>query len=149
MVDTIDASPIQILLVEDNPADVRLVVEALKHTTVRNQLHVVRDGVQAMSFLHRNGQYVGFPRPHLVLLDLNLPCKDGREVLSEIKQQAGLKRIPVVILTSSAAEQDIRQVYNLHANCYIAKPLDLSQFLKVVRSIEDFWMKVVRLPSAE
>jgi two-component system, chemotaxis family, response regulator Rcp1 len=149
MHDRIDGKPIQILLVEDNPGDVRLAVEALKHTTIRNQLHVVYDGVEAMSFLHRDGQYVGFPRPHLVLLDLNLPRKDGRELLAEIKQDADLKRIPVVILTSSAAEQDILQAYNLHANCYITKPLDLGQFLKVVRSIEDFWLKVVRLPPAE
>jgi CheY-like chemotaxis protein len=149
MHDTIDGKPIQILLVEDNPGDVRLAVEALKHTKVRNQLHVVYDGVEAMSFLRRHGQFVGFPRPDLVLLDLNLPCKDGREVLAEIKQDADLKRIPVVILTSSAAEQDILQAYNLHANCYITKPLDLEQFLKVIRSIEDFWLKVVRLPPAE
>jgi two-component system, chemotaxis family, response regulator Rcp1 len=145
----IDGRPIQILLVEDNPGDVRLTVEALKHTTIHNQLHVVYDGVQAISFLHRDGPYVGFPRPHLVLLDLNLPRKDGRELLAEIKQDADLKRIPVVILTSSAAEQDILQAYNLHANCYITKPLDLGQFLKVVASIEDFWLKVVRLPPAE
>jgi len=149
MHNTIDGKPIQILLVEDNPGDVRLAVEALKHTKVCNQLHVVHDGVEAMSFLRRDGQYVCSPRPDLVLLDLNLPCKDGREVLAEIKQDADLRRIPVVILTSSAAEQDILHAYNLHANCYITKPLDLDQFLKVVRSIEDFWLKVVRLPPAE
>jgi chemotaxis family two-component system response regulator Rcp1 len=144
-----DGQPIQILLVEDNPGDVRLAVEALRDAKVRNQLHVVQDGVEAMSFLRQDGQYVGLPRPDLVLLDLNLPRKDGREVLAEIKQDADLKRIPVVILTSSAAEQDILHAYNLHANCYITKPLDLDQFLKVVRSIEDFWLMVVRLPPAE
>jgi two-component system, chemotaxis family, response regulator Rcp1 len=149
MPNRLDGNPIQILLVEDNPGDVRLAVEALKYTSVRSQLHVVHDGVEALSFLHRDGQYVGCPRPHLVLLDLNLPRKDGRELLAEIKQDADLKRIPVVILTSSAAEQDILQAYNLHANCYITKPLDLEQFLKVVRSIEDFWLKVVRLPPVE
>jgi chemotaxis family two-component system response regulator Rcp1 len=144
-----DGQPIQILLVEDNPGDVRLAVEALRGAKVRNQLHVVQDGVEAMSFLRQVGQYVGFPRPDLVLLDLNLPRKDGREVLAEIKQDADLKRIPVVILTSSAAEQDILHAYNLHANCYITKPLDLDQFLKVIRTIEDFWLMVVRLPPAE
>jgi len=145
----IDRRPIQILLVEDNPGDIRLAIEALKHMTIRNQLHVVHDGVEATSFLYQDGKYVGFPRPNLVLLDLNLPRKDGRELLAEIKQDTILKRIPVVILTSSAAERDILQAYNLHANCYITKPLDLGQFHKVVRSIEDFWLKVVRLPPIE
>jgi chemotaxis family two-component system response regulator Rcp1 len=148
MHDAVAGRPIQILLVEDNPGDVRLAVEALRYTTVRNQLHIVQDGVEAMSFLRREGQYVGIPRPDLVLLDLNLPRKDGREVLAEIKQDADLKRIPVVIFTSSAAEQDILHAYNLYANCYITKPLDLEQFLRVVRSIEDFWLVVVKLPPA-
>jgi two-component system, chemotaxis family, response regulator Rcp1 len=115
---------------------------------VRNQLHVVQDGVEAMAFLRRKGRYVDIPRPDLVLLDLNLPRKDGREVLSEIKLDPDLKRIPVVILTSSAAEQDILHAYNLYANCYITKPLDLEQFLRVIRSIEDFWLAVVKLPPA-
>jgi two-component system, chemotaxis family, response regulator Rcp1 len=142
------SKPIEILLVEDNPGDVRLAVEALRDAKVRNQLHAVADGVEAIAFLRRQGRYAGVPRPDLILLDLNLPRKDGREVLAEIKQDADLKRIPVVILTSSAAEQDILQAYNLHANCYITKPVDLDQFLRVVRSIEDFWLVVVRLPPA-
>jgi two-component system, chemotaxis family, response regulator Rcp1 len=140
--------PIEILLVEDNPGDVRLAVEALRDAKVANRLHVVEDGVEAMSFLRREGRYAVVPRPDLILLDLNLPRKDGREVLVEVKQDADLKRIPVVILTSSAAEQDVVQAYNLHANCYITKPVDLDQFLKVVRSIEDFWLIVVKLPPA-
>jgi CheY-like chemotaxis protein len=148
MPNAIDGKPIQILLVEDNPGDVRLAVEALRYMKVRNQLHVVQDGVEAMSFLRREGQFVGIPRPDLVLLDLNLPRKDGREVLTEIKQDADLKRIPVVILTSSAAEQDILHAYNLYANCYITKPPDLEQFQRVIRSIEDFWLAVVKLPPA-
>jgi two-component system, chemotaxis family, response regulator Rcp1 len=146
MHDADDGKPIQILLVEDNPGDVRLAVEALRGAKVRNQVYVVQDGVEAMSLLRREGRYVGFPRPDLVLLDLNLPRKDGREVLAEIKQDADLKRIPVVILTSSAAEQDILHAYNLYANCYITKPLDLEQFLRVMRSIEDFWFAVASLP---
>jgi len=143
-----DGKPIEILLVEDNPGDVRLAVEALRDGKVANRLHIVEDGVEAMSFLRREGRYADVPRPDLILLDLNLPLKDGREVLAEIKQDADLKRIPVVILTSSAAEQDVVQAYNLYANCYIVKPIDLDQFLKVVRSIEDFWLIVVTLPQA-
>jgi len=143
-----DGKPIEILLVEDNPGDVRLAVEALRDAKVANRLHIVEDGVEAMSFLRREGRYADVPRPNLILLDLNLPRKDGREVLDEIKQDADLKRIPVVILTSSAAEQDVVQAYNLYANCYITKPMDLDQFLKVVRSIEDFWLIVVTLPQA-
>jgi chemotaxis family two-component system response regulator Rcp1 len=146
MHDAVDGKPIQILLVEDNPGDVRLVVEALRDAKVRNQLHVVQDGVEAMSLLRREGQYVGIPRPDLILLDLNLPRKDGREVLAEIKQDADLKRIPVVILTSSAAEQDVLHAYNLYANCYITKPLALEEFLRVIRAIDDFWLAVVKLP---
>jgi chemotaxis family two-component system response regulator Rcp1 len=134
--------------VEDNPGDVRLAVEALRDAKVANRLHIVEDGVEAMSFLRREGRYADVPQPNLILLDLNLPRRDGREVLAEIKQDADLKRIPVVILTSSAAEQDVVQAYNLYANCYITKPMDLDQFLKVVRSIEDFWLIVVTLPQA-
>lgn len=143
-----DGKPIEILLVEDNPGDVRLAVEALRDAKVANRLHIVEDGVEAMSFLRREGRYADVPQPNLILLDLNLPRKDGREVLAEIKQDADLKRIPVVILTSSAAEQDVVQAYNLYANCYITKPMDLDQFLKIVRSIEDFWLIVVTLPQA-
>jgi two-component system, chemotaxis family, response regulator Rcp1 len=143
-----DGKPIEILLVEDNPGDVRLAVEALRDGKVANRLHIVEDEVEAISFLRREGRYADVPRPDLILLDLNLPRKDGREVLAEIKQDADLKRIPVVILTSSAAEQDVVQAYNLYANCYITKPMDLDQFLKVVRSIEDFWLIVVTLPQA-
>jgi two-component system, chemotaxis family, response regulator Rcp1 len=146
MHDAVDGKPIQILLVEDNPGDVRLTVEALRDAKVRNQLHVVQDGVEAMSLLRREGQYAGIPRPDLILLDLNLPRKDGREVLAEIKQDADLKRIPVVILTSSAAEQDVLHAYNLYANCYITKPLALEEFLRVIRAIDDFWLAVVELP---
>ena len=146
MHNTLDSRPIEILLVEDNPGDVRLAVEAFRDARVRNQLHIVDDGVEAMSFLRREGQYGGVPRPDLILLDLNLPRRDGREVLADIKQDADLRRIPVVILTSSAAEQDILQAYNLHANSYITKPVHLDQFLKVIRSIEDFWLVIVKLP---
>lgn len=137
---------IEILLVEDNPGDVRLTREALKDGKILNNLNVVSDGVEAMAFLHREGKFADAPRPELILLDLNLPKKDGREVLAEIKSQPDLKRIPVVILTSSAAEQDIFKSYNLHANCYITKPVDLDQFIHVVKSIEQFWLTVVKLP---
>ncbi|MGO8761250.1 MAG: response regulator [Desulfobaccales bacterium] len=138
--------PIEILMVEDNPGDVRLTVEALKEGKVRNNLHTVADGVQAMAFLRRQGQYADATRPDLVLLDLNLPKMNGREVLAEIKEDPELRRIPVVILTVSKAEQDILKSYNLHANCYITKPVDLDQFLGVVKSIENFWLTVVMLP---
>src|SRR5919198_73853 len=138
--------PIEILLVEDNPGDVRLTLEALKGGRVRNNLHVVEDGVQAMDFLHRQGNYRAVPRPDLILLDLNLPKKDGREVLGEVKQDPDLKRIPIVILTSSAAEEDILRAYDLSANCYITKPVALDQFLRVLKSIEDFWLVIVKLP---
>ncbi len=138
--------PIEILMVEDNPGDVRLTVEALKEGKVRNNLHIVEDGEQAMKFLRQQDDYGSAPRPDLVLLDLNLPKKNGREVLAEIKQDPELKRIPVVILTVSEAEQDIIKSYNLHANCYITKPVNLDQFIKVVRSIEDFWLTIVMLP---
>jgi chemotaxis family two-component system response regulator Rcp1 len=138
--------PAQILLVEDNPGDVRLTMEALRDAKVRNNLHVVADGVEAMNFLRREGTYLEAPRPDLILLDLNLPKKDGREVLAEIKADDHLRSIPVVILTTSQAEQDIVRSYNLHANCYVTKPVDLDQFIKVVRSIEDFWLTIVTIP---
>jgi chemotaxis family two-component system response regulator Rcp1 len=138
--------PIEILMVEDNPGDVRLTVEALKEGKVRNNLHTVEDGVEAMAFLRRKGRYAEAVRPDLILLDLNLPKKNGREVLAEIKEDPDLKRIPVVILTVSQAEQDIVKSYNLHANCYVTKPVDLDQFLEMVKSIENFWLTVVMLP---
>lgn len=141
-----NVEPIEILLVEDNPGDVRLTREALRQGKVRNNLHVVTDGMAAMAFLRRERRDGEPTRPGLILLDLNLPKKDGREVLAEIKSDPELKRIPVVVLTSSAAEQDILKSYSLNANCYITKPVDLEQFLTVVRSIEDFWLTIVRLP---
>ena len=134
------------LLVEDNPGDVDLAREALADSKIHNQLLVVDDGVKAMEFLRREGPYTSAPRPDLILLDLNLPRKDGREVLAEIKSDDNLRRIPVVILTSSKAEKDILQSYNLHANCYISKPIDLNQFMLVVKSIESFWLSMVVLP---
>jgi CheY-like chemotaxis protein len=140
--------PIDILLVEDNPGDVRLAQEALKDSKVRNNLFVVRDGVEAMAYLRREGKYADAVRPDLVLLDLNLPRKDGREVLAEIKGDVDLRRIPTVILTVSKDEADVLRTYNLHANCYITKPIDLGEFIKVVRSIEDFWLTIVKLPPA-
>jgi CheY-like chemotaxis protein len=141
--------PIEILLVEDNPGDVRLTQEVLKDGKVRNNMHVVKDGVDAISFLQQTGEYAGAPRPELILLDLNLPKKDGREVLAEIKADPDLKNIPIVVLTTSSAEQDIFRSYDLHANCYITKPVDLDQFIRVIRSIEDFWLTIVKLPRGE
>jgi CheY-like chemotaxis protein len=138
--------PVEILLVEDNPGDVRLTQEAFKEGKVRNNLHVAVDGVEAMAFLRREGKYADAVRPDIILLDLNLPKKDGREVLAEIKGDLELKRIPVVVLTTSEAEQDILRAYGLHANCYITKPVDLDQFMSVIQSIEDFWLTVVKLP---
>ncbi|MBP7688179.1 MAG: response regulator [Thermoflexales bacterium] len=138
--------PIDILLVEDNPGDADLAREALEDTKLHNRLHVVDDGEKALAFLRRQGAYAGVPRPDLILLDLNLPRKDGREVLAEIKSDDHLKRIPVVILTTSRAEEDVLKTYNLHANCYISKPIDLNQFMRVVKSIEDFWLSIVVLP---
>jgi two-component system, chemotaxis family, response regulator Rcp1 len=138
--------PVEILLVEDNPGDVRLTREALKEGKVRNNLHVATDGVDALAFLRREGKFEGATRPDLILLDLNLPRKDGREVLEEIKREPELRAIPVVILTSSQAEQDIVRAYDLHANCFITKPVDLDQFITVVRSIEEFWFAIVKLP---
>lgn len=138
--------PIDILLVEDNPGDARLAQEALRESKLRNVIHLVRDGVEAMEFLRRAGRFGDAVTPDLVLLDLNLPRKDGREVLAELKQDPVLRRIPVVILTTSKDEEDVLRSYNLHANCYITKPIDLEQFLRVVRSIEDFWLTIVKLP---
>lgn len=138
---------IKILLVEDNPGDVRLTKEALREAKVRNELYVAEDGVEAMDFLNRKGEHKNAPRPDLILLDLNLPKKDGREVLQEIKQDDALKRIPVVVLTTSRAEEDILRSYNLHANCYVTKPVDLDRFITIVKSIEDFWLTIVRLPT--
>lgn len=139
--------PIDILLVEDNPGDVRLTLEALKEGKVRNRLHIANDGVEAMEFLHREGKYSDVPHPDLILLDLNLPKKDGHEVLAEIKEDPLLKRIPVVVLTGSKAGEDVLKTYNLHANCYITKPVDWDQFIAVVKSINDFWLAIVKLPS--
>jgi two-component system response regulator len=137
---------IEILLVEDNPGDVRLTREALKDSKILNRLSVVGDGMEAMAFLRREGEYADVPRPDLVLLDLNLPKKDGRSVLKEIKEDPILRRIPVVILTTSLSEQDIIKTYDLYANCYINKPVDLDQFINVVKSIESFWFSIVKLP---
>ena len=139
--------PIEILLVEDNPGDSRLAREAMKDYKLTNNLYIVEDGVEAMNFLRKEGKYAMAPRPDLIILDLNLPKKDGREVLAEIKTDDDLKRIPVVILTISKAEEDILNTYNLHANCFISKPIDLDQFMKVVKSIEDFWLTIVKLPN--
>jgi len=138
--------PVEILLVEDNPGDVRLTREALREAKVRNNLSVAPDGVEALAYLRKEGQYADAVRPDLILLDLNLPRKDGREVLEEVKADPALRHIPVVVLTSSQAEQDILRAYDLHANCYVTKPVDLDQFITVVRSIEDFWFTIVKLP---
>jgi CheY-like chemotaxis protein len=140
--------PIQILLVEDSPGDVRLTQEVLRDARIANDLHVVGDGEAAMSFLRRDGEYADRPRPDLVLLDLNLPRKDGREVLSEINADPELRSIPVIVLTTSEAEQDILRSYQLAANAYITKPIDLNELIAVVRSIETFWLSIVRLPAS-
>ena len=139
-------SPIDILLVEDNPGDERLTREALKEGKVYHKLHWCKDGVDAMDFLYRRGRHANAPRPDIILLDLNLPKKDGREVLSEIKQDQALRAIPVVILTNSQAEEDVLRSYDLHANCYVTKPVDLEKFIVVVKSIDRFWLTVVTLP---
>ena len=139
--------PIDILLVEDNLGDIDLAREALGMGKLHNSLHVVQDGVAAMDFLRKKGKYANSPRPDLIILDLNLPKKDGRQVLAEIKVDEDLKRIPVVILTTSCAEEDVIKTYNLHANCYISKPIDMKQFLHVVQSIEEFWLSIVVLPN--
>ena len=137
--------PVEILLVEDNPGDARLTREALRDARVRNNLHVALDGVEALAFLRRQGKYAAVPSPDLILLDLNLPKKDGREVLDEIKRDDHLRHIPVVILTTSQAERDIVESYRLRANAYVTKPVDLEQFLNVVQSIEHFWLEIVKL----
>ncbi|HTA42607.1 MAG TPA: response regulator [Bryobacteraceae bacterium] len=140
--------PIEILMIEDNPGDVRLTQEALKTGRVLNHLAVARDGMEAMEYLHRTGPFGNACCPDLILLDLNLPRKDGREVLAEIKADERLKHVPVVVLTTSKTEEDILRSYKLHANCYVTKPIDFSQFVSVVRSIEDFWFTVVKLPTS-
>lgn len=137
---------VNILLVEDNPGDVRLTQEALREGKIRNHLFVAKDGVEALAILRHEGPHAQAPRPDLILLDLNLPRKDGREVLADIKADEALRRIPVVVLTTSKAEEDILRTYDLHANCYITKPVDLEQFIAVVKSIDEFWFTVVKLP---
>jgi len=142
-----ESKPIEILLVEDNSGDARLAREALRDAKVRNNLTWISDGTEALAFLRREGKYHRAARPDLILLDLNLPRKDGREVLTEIKADDKFRRIPVVILTTSQAEEDVLRAYHLNANCYITKPVDLDQFMKVVKTIEDFWLTIVKLPS--
>ena len=139
--------PVDILLVEDNPGDVRLTQEAFKDGKMLNKLHVAEDGMEALAFLKREGKHTDAPRPELILLDLNLPGKDGRDVLAEIKVDRDLKRIPVVILTTSRSEEDILKSYDLNANCYITKPVELDKFIEVVKFIEDFWLTIVKLPT--
>lgn len=143
------AKPVEILLVDDSPSDTDLTVEALQEGKIHNHLSTVVDGVQAMQFLRREGAYARSPRPDLILLDLNLPCKDGREVLAEIKSDPDLKSIPVVVMTTSQAEKDVVQAYQLNANCYITKPLDFTKFVSLVKSIESFWLTIVTLPRKE
>ncbi len=149
MISAVDAKgtkAIDILLVEDNAGEVRLAQEALKDSKIRNNLFVVEDGVEAMEFLNRLGRYADAPRPDLIILDWNLPRKNGREVLAEVKSNDSLKRIPVVVLTVSKDEEDILKAYDLHANCYVTKPLGFEQFLRITNSIEDFWLTIVKLP---
>lgn len=141
-----DGQPVEILLAEDNPGDVKLTRKALEKGRLANNLHVVNDGVETMQFLRGEGEYEGRPRPDLILLDLNMPRKDGREVLEEIKESDDLKRIPVVVLTSSEAEEDVIRSYELHANAYLTKPVDFSGFIDVVGKLEEFWLQVVKLP---
>lgn len=141
-----NGTAVEILLVEDNPGDIRLTKEALKESKMINNLHVVEDGEQALAFLYKKGNYASAPHPDLILLDLNLPKTNGKEVLAKIKDHPDLKRIPVVILTTSKAEEDILKTYNLHANCYINKPVDFDQFISVVRKIGDFWFTFIKLP---
>jgi len=140
--------PIEILLVEDNADEAELTMDTLKDGRVRNRVHWVEDGEEAMAFLRREGQYAAVPRPDLILLDLHMPRKSGLEVLSEIKQHPDWRRIPVVMMTSSSLETDITSAYSRHANCYVTKPIDIDKFMAAVRSIEDFWLTVVRLPAA-
>ena len=139
--------PIEILLVEDNKGDVGLIEEVFEEAKIRNHLHIAEDGEEAILFLHGEGKFSGSPHPDIILLDLNLPKKDGREVLREIKEDNSLKNIPVVILTTSGAEKDILRAYDLHANAYVTKPLDFDQFIKVVQSIGNFWLEIVKLPT--
>jgi chemotaxis family two-component system response regulator Rcp1 len=146
MTDLLNLEVIHILLVEDNPGDVRLTREALKEGKVINDLHVVEDGIEALAYLRHEGQYAKSVHPDIILLDLNLPRMDGRELLAKIKSDPSLRRIPVVILTTSKAEEDIIKSYDLHANCYITKPVDMDRFITVVKSIEDFWFTIVKLP---
>ena len=141
------AKPVEILLVEDNKGDVGLIEEVFEEAKIRNNLHVAEDGEEAILYLHGEGKFSGSPRPDIILLDLNLPKKDGREVLREIKEDENLHNIPVIVLTTSDAENDIIGAYDLHANAYITKPLDFDQFIKVVGSIENFWLEVVKLPT--
>ncbi len=148
MINTAEGVPIEILLVEDNPDDADLTLGALREGRVRNRVTVVEDGVEAMAYLRRQGRHASALRPDLILLDLNLPRKNGREVLAEIKQDPSLRRIPVVIMTSSDDEKDILAAYNLYVSCYVTKPVDLDQFIKVVKTIEHFWLSVVKLPAA-
>ncbi|MFC5471290.1 response regulator [Cohnella suwonensis] len=143
---SMQGSPVEILLVEDNPGDIRLIVEVLKEGKVQNCLHVVEDGEQALAYLRRQGEYEKSIKPDVILLDLNLPKIDGHGVLEAIKKDDSLKHIPVIVLTTSEADQDILKAYNLHANCYIRKPVNLDEFLTVVRSIENFWLSIVKLP---
>ena len=138
--------PIVILLVEDEPGDAYLTIEALKSAKIINSVHLVEDGVEAMAFLQREAPYRDAPRPDLILLDLNLPRKDGRQVLAEIKQNAFLNSIPIVVLTTSSADEDVLQSYNLRANCYVTKPVDLEQFMTVVKATQEFWLSIVKLP---
>jgi CheY-like chemotaxis protein len=137
---------IDILVVEDNPGDARLIREILNENKLYSSLNIVNDGVEAMAFLNNEGKFSSAPKPELIILDLNLPRKDGREVLAEVKAHEELKHIPIVIMTISQAEEDILKTYKLHANCYITKPIDLTEFIKVIKSIEDFWFSVVKLP---
>jgi len=140
------ADEIHVLLVEDDPGDVLMTQEAFEHHKLRNQLHVVSDGVEALSFLRREGEHADAPRPGMILLDLNLPRKDGREVLEEVKNDESLRSIPIVVLTTSQAEEDILRSYDLHANAYVAKPVDFDRFIQVIRQIDDFFVTVVKLP---
>jgi two-component system, chemotaxis family, response regulator Rcp1 len=149
LTEAIGITPIDILLVEDNPGDARLAQEALRDSKIHNVISVARDGVEAMQFLRKEERFAAAKTPDLVLLDLNLPRKDGREVLAEIKSDPVLRRIPVVILTTSRDEEDVVRTYDLHANCFITKPIDLSQFMRVIRSIEGFWLSIVKLPPKE
>jgi chemotaxis family two-component system response regulator Rcp1 len=143
------ARDIHILLIEDNPGDIRLTQEVLKEGRIHNQLSVVTDGEKALQFLRKEGEYRNLPAPDIILLDLNLPKKDGREVLAEIKNDPALLRIPVIVLTTSNAEQDVLNTYSHHANCYITKPVDFNQFIGVIKTFEDFWLNIVKLPAAE